>query len=203
VETFSHREQARLLHQRTAIWHAQVRTFPSIKDGIYIFPGILTLSRKQHGAMWRTQSIEPFLEWNCWAVIQPGTPQLDFLRMLRVSSRSRISCVWRDDSHSITSVGIILASSRGFITTALSSTIQLNSGLRSNSLTCSYREGTTGRALPNGVTTPGGSALMTVALCTSSCQAAGYLLAGVEYSGECCTALISSLKSVGGSLTNY
>ena len=27
---------------------------------------------------------------------------------------------------------------------------------------------------------------MTVALCTSACHAAGYVLAGVEYSGECC-----------------
>jgi hypothetical protein len=80
---------------------------------------------------------------------------------------------------------------------------EYHSALRSNSLTCSHREGNNGRALPNGVTTPGGSALMTVALCTSSCQAAGYLLAGVEYSGECCKALVCSLKSVGESLTNY
>ena len=49
-----------------------------------------------------------------------------------------------------------------------------------------YREGTSGRALPNGVTTTGGSNAMTVDLCTSECQAAGYLLAGAEYSGECC-----------------
>lgn len=27
---------------------------------------------------------------------------------------------------------------------------------------------------------------MTVALCTAACKTAGYTLAGVEYSGECC-----------------
>lgn len=49
-----------------------------------------------------------------------------------------------------------------------------------------YSEGTTGRALPNGVTTTGGSSKMTVDLCTQACQAAGYVLAGVEYAQECC-----------------
>jgi hypothetical protein len=49
-----------------------------------------------------------------------------------------------------------------------------------------HREGTTGRTLPNGVTTTGGSSAMTVDLCTSACQTAGYLLAGLEYAGECC-----------------
>ncbi|KAF4631376.1 hypothetical protein G7Y89_g6750 [Cudoniella acicularis] len=48
-----------------------------------------------------------------------------------------------------------------------------------------YAEGTNGRALPNGVTTAGGSGDMTVALCTQACFASGYLLAGVEYAGEC------------------
>jgi len=43
----------------------------------------------------------------------------------------------------------------------------------------------TGRSLPNEVTTPGGPAYMTIALCTSSCQAAGYVLAGAEYSEQC------------------
>src|SRR6266516_1182264 len=33
--------------------------------------------------------------------------------------------------------------------------------------------------------TTGGSGALTVALCTSACQAAGYVLAGVEYAGEC------------------
>jgi hypothetical protein len=43
----------------------------------------------------------------------------------------------------------------------------------------------TGRVLENGVAVPGGAANMTVAACTSACQAAGYLLAGCEYGGEC------------------
>lgn len=51
-----------------------------------------------------------------------------------------------------------------------------------------YREGTTGRALPNGVTTAGGSAEMTVDLCLAACQADDYVLAGMEYAGECCKA---------------
>lgn len=49
-------------------------------------------------------------------------------------------------------------------------------------------EGTTGRALTYGV----GSitaADMTVALCTSACKAAGYILAGVEYADECCMSM--------------
>lgn len=48
------------------------------------------------------------------------------------------------------------------------------------------REGTSGRALTNGLDVPGGKNNMTVANCVSTCQAAGYLLAGVKYSGECC-----------------
>jgi hypothetical protein len=49
------------------------------------------------------------------------------------------------------------------------------------------REGTTGRALTDGVAVPGGPSNMTVDLCTSTCQAAGYVLAGVEFAQECCT----------------
>jgi hypothetical protein len=48
------------------------------------------------------------------------------------------------------------------------------------------REGITGRALPFGATTLGGAAAMTVDLCLTACQAAGYILAGTEYSDECC-----------------
>lgn len=48
-------------------------------------------------------------------------------------------------------------------------------------------EGATGRTLPYDV---GGDVIptanMTVAKCTAACKAAGYILAGVEYSGECC-----------------
>ncbi|CZR70098.1 uncharacterized protein PAC_19999 [Phialocephala subalpina] len=46
-------------------------------------------------------------------------------------------------------------------------------------------EGVTGRTLPNQVATPGGPANLTVAVCTSTCQTAGYVLAGVEYSQQC------------------
>lgn len=48
-----------------------------------------------------------------------------------------------------------------------------------------YAEGTTGRALTNGIgSIPGDQ--MTVAKCTAACRAANFLLAGVEYSGQCC-----------------
>ena len=43
-----------------------------------------------------------------------------------------------------------------------------------------------GRTLPNGGDVAGGSAAMTVDLCTAACQTQGYTLAGIEYSGECC-----------------
>jgi hypothetical protein len=43
-----------------------------------------------------------------------------------------------------------------------------------------------GRTLANGVATTGGGNALTIALCTSACKTAGYVLAGAEYSGECC-----------------
>ncbi|KAH8900419.1 glyoxal oxidase like protein [Thozetella sp. PMI_491] len=47
-----------------------------------------------------------------------------------------------------------------------------------------YTEGDGGRALTVGIgSVP--NAQMTVALCTAACKAAGYILAGVEYAGEC------------------
>ncbi|KAF4830329.1 WSC domain-containing protein [Colletotrichum tropicale] len=45
-----------------------------------------------------------------------------------------------------------------------------------------YSEGTGGRALTNGV---GVTGAMTVAKCTAACQNLGFILAGVEYAGEC------------------
>ncbi|PNY24742.1 fungistatic metabolite [Tolypocladium capitatum] len=55
-----------------------------------------------------------------------------------------------------------------------------------------YSEGTTGRALTQGINTIPG-AQMTVAGCTAACKAAGYALAGVEYAGECyCGSTISN-----------
>jgi glucan 1,3-beta-glucosidase len=53
------------------------------------------------------------------------------------------------------------------------------------SLGC-YTDNVRGRALENGLQVPGGSGAMTVELCEATCKAAGYALAGVEYSGECC-----------------
>lgn len=47
-----------------------------------------------------------------------------------------------------------------------------------------YAEGNTGRALTYDAGVPGGD--MTVAKCTAACRAANYILAGVEYGGECC-----------------
>ncbi|EFQ26203.1 WSC domain-containing protein [Colletotrichum graminicola M1.001] len=56
-----------------------------------------------------------------------------------------------------------------------------------------YAEGTTGRALTYGVgTVPAGQ--MTVAKCTAACAAANFILAGVEYSGECCKSTLQYNK---------
>jgi hypothetical protein len=63
---------------------------------------------------------------------------------------------------------------------------QTNTGPGNWTFSGCYTEGTNGRALTNGVTTTGGTGAMTVALCLSACKTAGYPLAGVEYSGECC-----------------
>lgn len=49
-----------------------------------------------------------------------------------------------------------------------------------------YSDNVNGRTLANGLQVPGGASAMTVELCESTCLAAGYVLAGVEYSGECC-----------------
>lgn len=48
------------------------------------------------------------------------------------------------------------------------------------------REGKTGRALTHTAATVGGPNGMTVKACTTACQAAGYLLSGVEFSSQCC-----------------
>jgi hypothetical protein len=49
------------------------------------------------------------------------------------------------------------------------------------------------RTLTVGMATTDGSGALTVALCTSACQSAGYVFAGVEYAGECCASLLPSL----------
>lgn len=48
-----------------------------------------------------------------------------------------------------------------------------------------YTDSVQGRTLGVGMGVPGGSANMTNANCRNACQAAGYVLAGTEYSGEC------------------
>lgn len=47
-----------------------------------------------------------------------------------------------------------------------------------------YTEGRTGRALTYNPGLPGAN--MTVDICTAACLEADYILAGVEYGGECC-----------------
>lgn len=49
-----------------------------------------------------------------------------------------------------------------------------------------YSDNVSARTLKNGLQVPGGASAMTVELCEATCIAAGYVLAGVEYSGECC-----------------
>jgi glucan 1,3-beta-glucosidase len=54
-----------------------------------------------------------------------------------------------------------------------------------------YTDNVGGRTLMNGVQVPGGASAMTIELCEATCKSAGYTLAGVEYSGECCKQLPS------------
>jgi hypothetical protein len=62
---------------------------------------------------------------------------------------------------------------------------QPNPGVNNFTSIGCYTEGTTGRALTFGVgTIP--SAQMTVANCTAACRANNFILAGLEYAGECC-----------------
>lgn len=49
-----------------------------------------------------------------------------------------------------------------------------------------YTDNVGGRTLANGLQVPGGASAMTIELCEATCKSAGYNLAGVEYSGECC-----------------
>lgn len=61
-----------------------------------------------------------------------------------------------------------------------------------NFLGC-YTDNVSGRALPNALSIPGGSAAMTNEACQTACTAAGFSIAGTEYSGECCEYLTPSL----------
>jgi hypothetical protein len=56
---------------------------------------------------------------------------------------------------------------------------------RWTSLGC-YNDSMAARTLDTVGIIPGGPAAMSVALCTSSCQAGNFKYSGVEYSGECC-----------------
>lgn len=56
-----------------------------------------------------------------------------------------------------------------------------------------YTDSAAARTLPYGAAVPGGPTAMTVELCQTACQVAGYKFAGVEYGAECCkfTAIFS------------
>ena len=54
-----------------------------------------------------------------------------------------------------------------------------------NFLGC-YADNVNGRTLVNQVQVAGGASAMSVEACETACKAAGYTIAGVEYSGECC-----------------
>jgi hypothetical protein len=49
-----------------------------------------------------------------------------------------------------------------------------------------YTDKISARTLGNALGVPGGQPAMTIEACLAACQFAGYVLAGVEYSGECC-----------------
>lgn len=53
-------------------------------------------------------------------------------------------------------------------------------------LTGCYVDSTTARTLSYAAGVPGGPANMTNEACTATCKAAGYTIAGTEYSQECC-----------------
>lgn len=53
------------------------------------------------------------------------------------------------------------------------------------SLGC-YTDSISARTLTHYVTVPGGQGATTIEACQATCHALGYILAGVEYAGECC-----------------
>jgi hypothetical protein len=83
------------------------------------------------------------------------------------------------------------ASSPTTMTTMITSTISASptsTGTSSSGWTylgC-YTDNVSGRALPNGEAVPGGETAMTNEACQTACLAAGYSIAGTEYSQECC-----------------
>jgi hypothetical protein len=57
-----------------------------------------------------------------------------------------------------------------------------------------YTDTVSARSLPYGAGVSGGPTAMTNELCQSTCLAAGYTLAGTEYSDECCKTLLLCLN---------
>jgi hypothetical protein len=53
-----------------------------------------------------------------------------------------------------------------------------------------FSEGTTGRILQESPYTAGGIQALTVDICLSTCQDAGYSLAGLEFGQECCKFIV-------------
>jgi glucan 1,3-beta-glucosidase len=49
-----------------------------------------------------------------------------------------------------------------------------------------YTDQISARTLGNALEVPGGPPAMSIEACLTICQSAGFTLAGVEYSGECC-----------------
>lgn len=49
-----------------------------------------------------------------------------------------------------------------------------------------YTDQISARTLGNALGVPGGQPAMSIEACLTACQSAGYSLAGVEFSGECC-----------------
>ena len=58
-----------------------------------------------------------------------------------------------------------------------------------------YTDNVSSRSLGHGMSVPGGAAAMTVEACEAVCLAAGYILAGVEYAGECCMSTYPTSRS--------
>lgn len=54
-----------------------------------------------------------------------------------------------------------------------------------------YTDNVSARTLSNYIVVPGGQSATTIESCQAACKAAGYTLAGVEYSNECCKFLFS------------
>lgn len=63
-----------------------------------------------------------------------------------------------------------------------------------NFLGC-YSDNVNNRTLANQVQVAGGASAMSIEACETACKSAGYTIAGVEYSGECCKLLCQKQHS--------